>query len=79
MCVWGYPRNTYQSSVGGFGLGALNDAEDDDLDVYDHSHRQSRRHLAYDHHDGDDDTVIIGGKGANENIVEEVYFSLHGL
>ncbi|KAF8806855.1 DUF1604-domain-containing protein [Phlegmacium glaucopus] len=58
--------------AGGFGLGALNDAEDDDLDVYDHSHQQSRRRLAYDHHDGDDDNVVvIGGKGDNKNIVQE--------
>lgn len=57
--------------AGGFGLGALNDAEDDDLDVYDHSHQQSRRRLAYDHHDGDDDdTVVIGGKGDKRNIVQ---------
>ena len=80
LCVWSYRWNTYQSSIGGFGLGALNDAEDDDLDVYDHSHQQSRRRLAYDQHDGDDDdAVIIGGKGANKNIVQEVCLSLHGL
>ncbi|KAF8159383.1 hypothetical protein B0H34DRAFT_654370 [Crassisporium funariophilum] len=49
--------------AGGFGLGALNDAEDDDLDVYDHSHQQSRRRLAYDNADGgDDDTVVIGSR-----------------
>lgn len=67
---------------GGFGLGALNDAEDDDLDVYDHSHQQSRRRLAYDHLDGDDDdTVVIGGKGDKKNIVHEVclIFRLYGL
>ena len=50
------------------------------MDVYDHSHQQSRRRLAYDHHDGDDDdTVIIGKKGANKNTIQEVYFSLHGF
>ena len=74
MSVCGYPYHTYQAFIGGFGLGALNDAEDDDLDVYDHGHQRSRRHLAYDHHDGDDDdTVIIGRKGDKKNIVQEVY------
>jgi G patch domain-containing protein 1 len=32
----------------GFGLGALNDADDDDLDVYDDSRTRKNRHLAYD-------------------------------
>lgn len=49
--------------AGGFGLGALNDADEDDLDVYDHQPNSSRSRHAYDHINGDDDdTVVIGGK-----------------
>ncbi|KAF9525952.1 hypothetical protein CPB83DRAFT_877046 [Crepidotus variabilis] len=49
--------------AGGFGLGALNDADDDDLDVYEHSQQTHRRRVAYDQIDGDDnDTVLIGFK-----------------
>ncbi len=49
--------------LGGFGLGALNDADEDDLDVYDNGQRQSsRRRVAYDNIEGDEnDTVVIGG------------------
>lgn len=49
--------------AGGFGLGALNDADEDDLDVYDHQLQSSRSRHAYDHINGDDDdTVVIGRK-----------------
>jgi hypothetical protein len=52
------------SYSGGFGLGALNDADEDDLDVYDNAQRpsSSRRRVAYDHIEGvdDDDMVHIG-------------------
>ncbi|KAF8972792.1 hypothetical protein BDZ97DRAFT_2004154 [Flammula alnicola] len=49
--------------LGGFGLGALNDADEDDLDVYDHTQQHSRSRVAYDHINGDeDDTVVIGGR-----------------
>lgn len=45
----------------GFGLGALNDADDDDLDVYDTAlgGSKSKRILAYDAAD-DDDEIMIG-------------------
>lgn len=53
----------FDTLSGGFGLGALNDADEDDLDVYDHDQRNSRQRLAYDHINGDDDdTVVIGGR-----------------
>ena len=49
--------------IGGFGLGALNDADEDDLDVYDSVQQHSRRRLAYDHLSGEgDDTIVIGGR-----------------
>lgn len=43
--------------VAGFGLGALNDAEDDDIDVYDLSgaDRSRHRHLAFDESEATDD------------------------
>ncbi|KAK2464006.1 hypothetical protein APHAL10511_003950 [Amanita phalloides] len=42
----------------GFGLGALNDADEDDIDVYDGSHRTSRSKIAYDITDHENDTVV---------------------
>ncbi|KAG6902569.1 hypothetical protein C0995_014958 [Termitomyces sp. Mi166 len=47
----------------GFGLGALNDADEDDLDVYDGGTISNRRREAYDiiEHEKDD-TITIGGK-----------------
>lgn len=51
--------------IAGFGLGALNDADEDDLDVYDNARggRGGRRHQAYDineRDDEDDDRIVIG-------------------
>jgi G patch domain-containing protein 1 len=41
----------------------LNDADEDDLDVYDGSSNQTRRHMAYDASEReDDDRIVIGGK-----------------
>lgn len=45
----------------GFGLGALNDADEDDLDVYDADIRKVRNRLAYDAKH--DDTLVLGNKG----------------
>jgi G patch domain-containing protein 1 len=45
----------------GFGLGALNDADEDDLDVYDADISKIRNNLAYDAHH--DDTLVLGNKG----------------
>ncbi|KAK7031616.1 hypothetical protein R3P38DRAFT_821959 [Favolaschia claudopus] len=47
----------------GFGLGALNDADEDDLDVYDGGVTQNRNRTAYDIIDREeDDKISIGGK-----------------
>ncbi|KAJ6580975.1 hypothetical protein B0H19DRAFT_1113098 [Mycena capillaripes] len=47
----------------GFGLGALNDADEDDLDVYDGGFAQNRNRTAYDIIDRDEEEKIsIGGK-----------------
>ncbi|KAJ7881164.1 hypothetical protein B0H13DRAFT_2049820 [Mycena leptocephala] len=50
-------------AVSGFGLGALNDADDDDLDVYDGGFAQNRNRTAYDIIDREEEEKIsIGGK-----------------
>lgn len=46
-------------ATGGFGLGALNDADDDDLDVYDHSQIRGRNHHAYDANDVQDEEHVL--------------------
>ncbi|KAJ7105123.1 hypothetical protein C8R43DRAFT_1092179 [Mycena crocata] len=47
----------------GFGLGALNDADEDDLDVYDGGFAQSRNRTAYDIIDREEEEKIsIGGR-----------------
>ncbi|KAF8902383.1 hypothetical protein CPB84DRAFT_1775955, partial [Gymnopilus junonius] len=54
--------------AGGFGLGALNDADEDDLDVYDVHHQGSRHRVAYDHIGGEgDETVQIGGRTSQQS------------
>lgn len=47
--------------LAGFGLGALNDAEDDDVDIYDAGfEKQSKGHLAYDMNEEMGDTLRFG-------------------
>ncbi|KAG1771048.1 hypothetical protein EV702DRAFT_1137589 [Suillus placidus] len=57
------PEASKQSSdprlAGGFGLGALNDADDDDLDVYDHSQTHGRNRHAYDANDVHDEERVL--------------------
>jgi G patch domain-containing protein 1 len=49
--------------IAGFGLGALNDAEDDDVDVYDGGLNHSRNRMAYDTSDRDDeDRAMVTGR-----------------
>jgi len=49
----------------GFGLGALNEAEDDDIDVYDGGASREHRHMAYEAGEADDDErILLGGKSA---------------
>lgn len=58
---------------GGFGLGALNDADEDDLDVYDYDQRNTGQRVAYDHINGDnDDTVLIGGRAERSKAAPSV-------
>lgn len=54
-----YSRDV-DSFLAGFGLGALNDADEDDVDIYDGALRsQSSRRIAYDATD-DDDNIMMG-------------------
>lgn len=56
-------RRADSDFTAGFGLGALNDADEDDLDVYDGSSKQARRHMAYDASERDnEDEIVIGSK-----------------
>ena len=57
------------SYIAGFGLGALNDADEDDLDVYDNGlHQATSRRLAFDD-DDDDDRVVMGTTQRNSSTV----------
>ncbi|RXW24817.1 hypothetical protein EST38_g1032 [Candolleomyces aberdarensis] len=51
----------------GFGLGALNDADEDDVDIYD-STAASKTRIAFDHLDHDQDDTIVIGKGKGRQI-----------
>ncbi|KAG1816446.1 uncharacterized protein BJ212DRAFT_1354770 [Suillus subaureus] len=57
------PETSKQSNgprlAGGFGLGALNDADDDDLDVYDQSQVHGRNRHAYDANDLHDEERVF--------------------
>jgi hypothetical protein len=47
----------------GFGLGALNEAEDDDVDVYDSTINADRTYMPYDAiRDADDSSNVARGK-----------------
>ena len=48
--------------VAGFGLGALNDAEEDDLDVYDRGFNSSNNKLAYEADDNDFERITLGSR-----------------
>lgn len=49
--------------VAGFGLGALNDADEDDLDIYDSGTNRSHSKTAYElGNDGHGDNIMIGSK-----------------
>lgn len=67
------------SFTAGFGLGALNDADEDDIDVYDRSLKHSRRHMAYDisEHDDGDRIVIGSNKNGVQHKQAQVSFFCH--
>jgi len=48
--------------LAGFGLGALNDADEDDIDVYDGGHNTSKTKIAYDIAERESDTVVLTKK-----------------
>lgn len=51
-------------ALAGFGLGALNDADDDDVDIYDAGAGSGRSRLAFDDSLGDDDQYISIGSSS---------------
>jgi hypothetical protein len=58
----------------GFGLGALNEAEDDDIDVYDSTTRADRTYMPYDAiRDADDGSSVNRGKLVQK--VESSFFT----
>ncbi|KIK50063.1 hypothetical protein GYMLUDRAFT_51406 [Collybiopsis luxurians FD-317 M1] len=65
----GAGKNSGPNLSAGFGLGALNDADEDDLDVYDGGSSSLRNRLAYDaadDHDGD--RISLGGSKHKSNL-----------
>lgn len=57
----------------GFGLGALNDAEEDDIDIYDGGGAKTHRHMAYDAQEDENDVHMVIGprfpqKPATQNV-----------
>lgn len=69
------------SDVAGFGLGALNDAEDDDVDIYASGYGPSgrQRRLAYDDDEDEGERVILGKRRGlgRDNAKPEVSTLLH--
>jgi hypothetical protein len=62
----------------GFGLGALNDADEDDIDVYDTGSTRGRTHMAYDTADRDDnEDIILGNKQQNRRTGSEKVSVVH--
>ena len=57
-------------ALAGFGLGALNEADDDDLDVYDSSLPAERTYMPYDAADRetDENISLSGSKGRTPQV-----------
>ena len=55
---------TQNRFLAGFGLGALNDADEDDIDVYDGGRNTSKSKIAYDISEREGDTVVLTQKKA---------------
>ena len=54
----------------GFGLGALNDADDDDVDVYDNGLPKESRRMAFETGDEDHETIVLGHRGPVSKVRE---------
>lgn len=70
VCIFFKVRYAFSKTIclAGFGLGALNDADEDDLDVYDGGATSNRRREAYDVTEHEkDDTITIGGKSVRQS------------
>lgn len=51
-------------------MGALNDADEDDLDIYDSGFTHSRNRTAYDHIDREEDDKIAIGSRAERKVAK---------
>jgi hypothetical protein len=57
----------------GFGLGALNDADDDDVDVYDNGLPQESRRMAFEAGDEDYETTVVAHRGPVPSKVRQIF------
>lgn len=57
--------------VAGFGLGALNEAEDDDIDVYDAGVRREPRHMAFDEEEEESHVLLSGKKSGTPKLAAD--------
>ena len=55
---------THNRFLAGFGLGALNDADEDDIDIYDGGRNTSKSKIAYDIAERERDTAVLTQKKA---------------
>ena len=57
----------------GFGLGALNDADDDDVDIYDNGIPQESRRMAFEAGEEDYETIALGQRGPQPLKVRQIF------
>ena len=58
------------NQTAGFGLGALNEAEDDDIDVYDSTRRADRTYMPYDAIRDADEGPGVSRRKATQKVVQ---------
>lgn len=64
--------------IAGFGLGALNEAEDDDVDVYDSTTRTDRTYMPYDAiRDADQGSGVVSRSKAILKVTRCFFFFFH--
>ncbi|KAI0305795.1 hypothetical protein B0F90DRAFT_1872703 [Multifurca ochricompacta] len=62
------PESKGPRLAAGFGLGALNEAEDDDLDVYDLASRADRTYMPYDAVRDTDESAVVSRDKSNQKV-----------
>ena len=68
--------------LAGFGLGALNDAEEDDLDVYDRGFNIGNTKLAYEGTVDDDERILLASnrdKSSSSNLARDKTVSVYNF